>query len=67
MQLYRLNWHKRQSGKDVLLHQDHLEAQDAEAAKRKARALFADGGAIVGADRIKLYEPDAQEPFWEHP
>jgi len=51
----------------VLLHQDHLEAQDAEAAKRKARALFADGGAIVGADRIKLYEPDAQEPFWEHP
>jgi hypothetical protein len=67
MRLYRLNWHTRQSGKDVLLHQDQLEAHDAEAAKRKAHALFSDGGAIVGADRIKLYEGDAQEPFWEHP
>jgi hypothetical protein len=65
MQKFELHWYGIEAGRQVLLTKEEMLAADRESAKRKALALFGDGGAVLGARRIALQEGGAI--FWQHP
>jgi hypothetical protein len=67
MRHYCLHWCTVERGREVLLRKEDMPAPDRASAERKALALFDDGGAVLGATRIKLFEDGAGEPFWVHP
>jgi hypothetical protein len=50
-----------------VLRTERWTVSDKEAAQKKALALFGDGGAIVGANRITLADSPDSEPFWTAP
>ena len=64
---YKLHWIKADQRSRRLMKIEPMAATDATSAQRKAMALFDNGGAIHGANRIELYEADAAAPFWSHP
>jgi hypothetical protein len=65
MRKYELYWYGREGEREVLLTKEEMRAADRESAKRKALALFGDGGAVLGAHRIKLQEDGAM--VWQYP
>jgi hypothetical protein len=65
MHKYVLHWYGLEGNREVLLTKEEMRATDRESAKRKALALFGDGGAVLGAQRIKLQEEGAI--IWQHP
>jgi hypothetical protein len=67
MAKYGLHWILAERGRETVLSIEEMEAMDREGAKRKALALFSDGGAIHGANRIRLLDEGADSSFWEHP
>ncbi len=67
MRHYVIHWCANERGREVLLRQEEMSAPDAASAQRKALALFDDGGAVLGATRIKLVEKGSPAPFWQHP
>jgi hypothetical protein len=67
MPQYKLHWITADHRSTRLLKIEDMAASDPASAQRKAMALFDDGGAIHGANRIELYEENAAAPFWSQP
>jgi hypothetical protein len=67
MPQFKLHWIKIESKTRQVLNVENMAATNSASAQRKAMALFDDGGAIHGANRIELYDEGGDEPFWTHP